>query len=292
MEWCVPQADDLEKIGLLPMKIRDGHVSSSRIAKQFGFTIRQASYYRHAAEILGLVRKDYSLTSLGKKYVQQAETERRKLLLARVCTLPLVKEFLRSEKIGIEISLQWVANIIQRETGLAPTTSRRRAQTLMAWLTRQTLMEIRSYNLPDASQPPAPPGPDIVRRISHLNRKYKHMVPEKRERVSIEIERAPQLSRWLKALRDYTCQICGTEGFLMKDNSRYVEVHHIEELHKLLPESLCSENVLVVCANCHRKMHFADVEISTDANAPRVFRISINGNEFIVERNAICEEVL
>ncbi len=267
-------------------------MSSSRIAKEFGFTARQASYYRHAAETLGLVRKDYSLTSLGKKYVELTGEGRRKLLLARVCTLPLVKEILRSEKRGVEINFQRIANIIQRETGLARTTSRRRAQTLMAWLTPRTLMEIRSCDLPDASQPPAPPGPDIMRRISSLNRKYQHMVPERRERVSNEVERAPQVSRWLKAFRDYTCQICGTEGFHTKDNSRYVEVHHIQELHKLLPKSLCSENVLVVCANCHRKMHFADVEISADPNAPRVLRISINDNEFIVERNAISEEVL
>ena len=64
-------------------------------------------------------------------------------------------------------------------------------------------------------------------------------------------------------------------------------IEHLEYTLSLPPSCPTKWDHLII-----RKMHFADVEISTDANAPRVFRISINGNEFIVERNAICEEVL
>lgn len=97
------------------------------------------------------------------------------------------------------------------------------------------------------------------------------------------IDRPTSISRALKEQLGYACQICGVEGFEKKSGGRYVEAHHLQELHRLAPGSLVSENVLIVCANCHRKLHYADVEVR--ASSPRTLGITINGTAHRVRRN-------
>jgi hypothetical protein len=69
----IPQADKIEKITQFPLRIAEGYDTSEKMMGAFGFTIRQSSYYRHAAEILGLVRNDrhrYKLTDKGEEYLK------------------------------------------------------------------------------------------------------------------------------------------------------------------------------------------------------------------------------
>lgn len=69
----IPQADKVEKIIQFPPRISEGYDTSEKMVGVFGFTIRQSSYYRHAAEILGLVRNDrykYTLTDKGEEYLK------------------------------------------------------------------------------------------------------------------------------------------------------------------------------------------------------------------------------
>ena len=66
------------------------------------------------------------------------------------------------------------------------------------------------------------------------------------------------------------CQICNFT-FKKKDGENYNEVHHI------IPLSMNGKdakiNTLVVCANCHRQLHYADVNISNILKG----EIKING---------------
>jgi len=124
---------------------------------------------------------------------------------------------------------------------------------------------------------------DFDQIIADLNSQYKDLAPQSYKTVGGRIDRPTSISRALKEELGYACQMCGAEGFEKKSGGKYVEVHHLVELHKLMPGSLVSENILVVCANCHRKLHYADVEMR--ASSPRILRITVNGIDHRVRRN-------
>jgi len=50
------------------------------------------------------------------------------------------------------------------------------------------------------------------------------------------------------------CELCGAQGFLRDDGSRYLESHHIIALAKEGPDRM--SNVIALCANEHREAHF------------------------------------
>jgi hypothetical protein len=65
----IPQADDVNKIIQFPLRVFEGYDTSQKMIDAFGFVKRQSSYYRQAAEILGLVEQDknrYKLTDRGE----------------------------------------------------------------------------------------------------------------------------------------------------------------------------------------------------------------------------------
>ena len=67
----VPQANDLNKVIELVFKVNEGINNYRQIAGHFYFNERQSSYYREAAEALGLVYSDkgeYYLTDVGKNW--------------------------------------------------------------------------------------------------------------------------------------------------------------------------------------------------------------------------------
>lgn len=68
------------------------------------------------------------------------------------------------------------------------------------------------------------------------------------------------------------CQLCSFT-FKKKDGEPYNETHHIIPLsEKGKDENI---NTLVLCANCHRQLHYADVDISNIMNG----EVSINGEK-------------
>jgi 5-methylcytosine-specific restriction protein A len=58
---------------------------------------------------------------------------------------------------------------------------------------------------------------------------------------------------------DGICEHCGKDAPFIRssDNTPYLEVHHVEPLAKDGPDSL--ENVLALCPNCHKQLHFGQV---------------------------------
>lgn len=81
------------------------------------------------------------------------------------------------------------------------------------------------------------------------------------ERVTRSYERLRSVRDFVISTRGTVCQLCGRQGFLKRDGSRYCEVHHLFQLSESPPpECLGSEYVVVLCATCHRRMHFAKVD--------------------------------
>lgn len=126
---------------------------------------------------------------------------------------------------------------------------------------------------------------DLQDRIRAFNEAYRQVEPRKQKRISEYISRPNAITDYLKKYRNFTCQLCGEIGFVQKNGTRYIEAHHIIEIHELLAGSLCSDNIIVLCATCHRKLHYAKVVYEVEDNDN--FVIQINDERFVVERNII-----
>jgi len=96
--------------------------------------------------------------------------------------------------------------------------------------------------------------------INQLNQEYRDSPANIRSQISHRIERNPVLVRLLKQLHPDHCQLCGDTFFWKRGRqNKYSEVHHIRQLS--IGGADAADNCLVLCANCHRKMHHGDVEL-------------------------------
>ena len=134
----IPQADSFEKVLLFPIYVSMGYRNSRLIAGKFGFTVRQSSYYRQAAEMLGLVElkgKTYYLTELGEEYVRKSPKERIKMAAGLLLRHPIMREvFIRIiSKPDKPVTREEVMNIIRSKSRLTKTTIPRRTQTVFKW---------------------------------------------------------------------------------------------------------------------------------------------------------------
>ena len=102
--------------------------------------------------------------------------------------------------------------------------------------------------------------------LAVLNRAYREAPSRRKEVVSKRIERNPLIVAELKRRHPRLCQLCGTEFFLKKGRrARYSEVHHVKELSKGGLD--VTDNCVVLCATCHRKMHYGDVVVVDEPNS-------------------------
>jgi hypothetical protein len=135
-------------------------------------------------------------------------------------------------------------------------------------------------SVPHAQRPTGPPADS--RAIQHFRRQLQELqqsgrpqAPETLRRVQRLLqsyERPSPITRYVKRTRGSTCQLCGDPGFLMRNGRRYCEVHHLFHLSKNPPPAcLGPEYLVVLCATCHRRMHYADIgEPVREAEAWRV----------------------
>lgn len=138
--WDVPQADSFWRVAEIPLLVEQGINTSGKLAAYYQFDPRQSSYYRQAAEFLGLVRleKDhrYALTDLGREYVSRPADERRQLLAGLLAHFPPMRAALElSAKAGERgIGRGEITKLIERHSAIGKSTPGRRAATLLAWL--------------------------------------------------------------------------------------------------------------------------------------------------------------
>lgn len=84
------------------------------------------------------------------------------------------------------------------------------------------------------------------------------VTPNKRTVIVQQIERSAKICRRLKELYGNKCQICGFT-FAKKDGGFYSEVHHLIPLGRKGSDRV--SNMVVLCPNCHKQMHYAKVEL-------------------------------
>jgi len=107
--------------------------------------------------------------------------------------------------------------------------------------------------------------------LAALQRKYVNASPEVKERVSKYIERGSVGSRVKKA-QGFKCQVCSALGrhplgFKKTNGEHYAEAHHVMPVSALQVGSLAASNIMVVCANHHRQMHYGGIDVQVRETA-------------------------
>jgi hypothetical protein len=134
----IPQADKIEKIIQFPLRIADGYDTSEKMRGVFGFTLRQSSYYRHAAEILGLVRNDryrYKLTDRGEEYLRMPAEKKSNFICKLILEFPIINSIFLdvSSDPGKVISKHDIIQSLKRRSDITGDTLLRRTRTITSW---------------------------------------------------------------------------------------------------------------------------------------------------------------
>jgi len=123
---------------------------------------------------------------------------------------------------------------------------------------------------------------DIVK----LEKKYKNAVPEVKTRVSKYIERG-KIAQQFKKKTGFKCQICDELGddpyvFEKENGEYYIETHHIDAVSNLNEGSLGISNLITVCPNHHRQLHYGKVDIL--GNNKDELKLKIDGEEILINK--------
>ena len=115
-------------------------------------------------------------------------------------------------------------------------------------------------------------------KLAALEQKYLHAAPEVKHKLSKVIERG-LIGALVKRANGFKCQVCealGHEpiGFRKKSGDPYVEAHHVMPVSKREIGSLAASNVMAVCANHHRQMHYGGIDVTIK---PTSFEFEIDG---------------
>lgn len=145
---------------------------------------------------------------------------------------------------------------------------------------REVLLLLAKYGQKNPGE-----GEPVIKLLMKLNRSYESAPPTKRRVISDRIERDSLVVKLLKRLHGLNCQLCGGEFFKKKGGvGRYCEVHHMLELSR--GGSQATDNCLVLCANCHRKMHYGAVTVE---GGPDSISIIEDGERCVVRKNKLSQ---
>jgi hypothetical protein len=148
------------------------------------------------------------------------------------------------------------------------------------------VMELLGEDLDDL--PSSPEDNADADALAALERKYLNASPEVKLRVSKSIERGPG-GGIVKKANGFKCQVCealGNDpiGFLKKNGQPYVEAHHVMPVSTKQIGSLSASNVMTVCANHHRQLHYGGIEVRI---SPKTFEFEIDTSPITIQRLVI-----
>lgn len=137
--------------------------------------------------------------------------------------------------------------------------------------------------------PPAPTAPIATvdpAELEALRQRYRDAPPKVKHRLSAAIERGG-VGNLVKRANGYRCQVCEALGlpplgFRKRNGVPYVEAHHVLPVASLAPGALGPQNVITVCANHHRQMHYGTVEIAPQNEG---FHLVLDGRSLILSRH-------
>jgi predicted RNA-binding protein with PUA-like domain len=121
--------------------------------------------------------------------------------------------------------------------------------------------------------------------LHEIEDKYKDALPEVKERQSRYIERGPAGAK-VKKINNFKCQVCDALGrdphtFKKLNGEPYVEAHHAMPVSKLEKGSLHAANIMTVCANHHRQLHFGGVNVTI---TEEYFKLEVERRQISIRR--------
>lgn len=132
---------------------------------------------------------------------------------------------------------------------------------------------------------------DPLKILSALNKKLKNLPPkELNYRAQAYLDRGSSVTSALKKLLGAKCQICEWEGFVKKKskndkNESFIEAHHITQISDKQSGSLCTDNIILVCPNCHREIHYGS-EFSVVSSGDSI-KIQLAKHKKTIQKNSI-----
>ena len=127
---------------------------------------------------------------------------------------------------------------------------------------------------------------DTLESLSRLEKKMQQLRPQLKERVSAFIERGAIATK-VKALTKYKCLVCeaiglNPIGFRKPDGIPYVETHHVDPVPQQAVGALGLANLVTVCANHHRQLHFGNARLTHQT--PTHFTFLIDGQKIEIQK--------
>jgi hypothetical protein len=148
----------------------------------------------------------------------------------------------------------------------------------------QTVVELLEKDTTFAAQGADEPV-STAEKIAEMEKRYLNTSPEVKEKLSKRIERGP-IGALVKEMNGFKCQLChalglSPIGFKKKNGELYVEAHHAMPVSKKEIGSLTASNVMTLCPNHHRQVHYGNVEVVIGAVE---FTVSIDDKRVLIPR--------
>ena len=152
----------------------------------------------------------------------------------------------------------------------------------------RTVMTLLDEDL-DTLPSPAAPSQITTGTLAAIEEKYRHASPEVKQKLSRTIERG-LVGAHVKRAAGFQCQLCtalgrDAAGFLKRNGEFYVEAHHVMPVSAGEVGSLAASNIMVLCANHHRQMHYGQVGVSIQATT---FNVTVEGATVSLPRFGIA----
>ena len=135
----IPQADNVNKIIEFSVRVLEGYDNAESIKTLLGFVNRQSSYYRQAAEMLGLVETTdgyrYKLTDKGEELVKLSGQARSSFVCKLLLKFPIINEiFLEiSSDRNRAVTRREIGDLIIKNSNISGSTVSRRSRTIISW---------------------------------------------------------------------------------------------------------------------------------------------------------------
>ena len=119
---------------------------------------------------------------------------------------------------------------------------------------------------------------DEVSKADEAERRALGQTPETKQKTTYAIKRDP-VGNSVKKATGHKCQLCEAlgqppHGFKKRNGLPYLEAHHVIPVSELQIGSLAASNIVTLCANHHRQMHYGNVSVEIQ---DKVFEILIEG---------------
>ena len=118
---------------------------------------------------------------------------------------------------------------------------------------------------------------DELKLLLDMDNKIKNTTPKVQQRISKQIERGT-IAQKIKSWNKFECQICkeldlNPLTFRKTNGEYYIETHHVIEVALLRQGTLGLSNLVTVCPNHHRQLHFGNAKLVEDTNEVFIFQI-------------------